>query len=225
MPIDGGVEQGWISKYALQANALAADSWGRQAMEDGFLIADKCNAAFKIRCKDQFLDVSAAAANAVRNAEDLSAALPITFTIDAQPDVPRTLTWALAHTNITAFTLIFVGVDAKGKAVTETFSEASGWSGETSAAFARVTSITLSARTGTGATDTCNIGIGSKLGLSNPIAATSSVYKVTKNKADYPPASYTVDAVNDTVDVSTGGAIVADDDFCMSYETPMNAAS
>jgi hypothetical protein len=190
-----GIETGWISEHAIEADALKNHT---------------------IQCQDIFLDVLAAATNNVVTAEDVSAALPITCTIAAQPDVPRTLSWVITHANITAFTLTFVGVNAKGETVTETFT-ATAWSGETSNAFATLTSVKLTARTGTGATDTLNVGIGSKLGLSNNLQAATSVIKVTKNKADYPAASYTAEATYDTVDVSTGAAIVADDDFTITY--------
>lgn len=192
-----GIETGWVSEHALEATALKHHT---------------------IQLRDMFLDVAAAATDSVRNNEDLSAAKPITCTIDAQPDLPRTITWVITHANITALTLVIVGVDGKGEAITETHTAGGAvWSGETSNAFATITSITVSARTGTGATDTLDVGCGSKLGLSNNLQSASSVIKVTKNKLDYPAASYTVDADYDTVDVSTGAAIVADDDFTITY--------
>lgn len=176
-------------------------------------------------CENQinmFMDVLAASVDHVRNNEDLSAGIPITFTIDAQPDIPRTLTWVLTHANITEFDLEIIGVDAKGNTVTETFDEGDGWSGETSNAFATITSIKLTSRTGTGGGDVMDIGIGSKLGLTNIIYATGDVYKVTKNSANYPAASYTVDATYHTVDVSTGAAIIGGDDFCLFYKSNLN---
>lgn len=195
-PVESGVERGFVGKDALKADALAR---------------------YTIQARDLFLDILAAAADSVRNNEDLSAALPITFTIDLQPDVARTISFALLHVNITAFTLTIIGVNGKGEAVTETFTAASGWTFETVEAYATITSIKLAARTGTGAADTCDVGMGSKLGLSLPLDSVVGVFKATKNKADYPAASYTVDATYDLVDVSTGAAIVADDDFCISY--------
>lgn len=197
MPKEDGIERGCIGKDALQADALQR---------------------YTVQARDMFLDVLAAATNNVVTAEDVSAAIPITCTIAAQPDVPRTISWVITHANITAATVVFVGVNAKGEAVTESFAAGGAvWSGETSNAFATITSVKVTARTGTGATDTLNVGIGSKLGLSNPLQAATSVIKVTKNKADYPAASYTVSAAYDTVDVSAGAAIVADDDFTISY--------
>jgi hypothetical protein len=45
---------------------------------------------------------------------------------------------------------------------------------------------------------------------------------VKKNNADWPAASYTVDTTYDTVDVSTGGAIVGGDDFTIYYRSNLN---
>jgi len=160
-----------------------------------------------------------AAAAYIRTNEDLSAATPITFTLDAQPDVPRTLTWAFdSHAQITEFDLEFIGVNAKGETVTETFDEGDGWSGETSNAFATITSIKLLTRTGTGVGDTMDIGIGSKVGLANAIIATSDVFKIKKNNAHMDSGDYTVEATYHTVDLSTGGAIVGGDDFAIWYK-------
>ena len=175
---------------------------------------------------DLFMDVLAASANHVRAAQDLSLAIPITFTIDAQPDAPRTITWAfVAHVNITAYTMEIVGVDARHNTRTVTWTETAGWSGETSIAFAIITSIKMTARTGTGVGDTMNVGIGSKLGLSDIIYATDYVMKIKKNNADYPPASYTVNTANGTVDVSPGGAIVGGDDYTIWFHSNLNILS
>jgi len=166
---------------------------------------------------EHFQDVLAADTDYIVAAEDLSAAAPITFTIDAQPDVPRTITWVLTHTNITAFTLVINGIDAKGQNKRETFTAASGWSGETSNAFATIASISLSTRTGTGAGDTCNIGIGSKLGLSNIITATTDVIQMKRNNAAITIG--TTSAVYGTVDATTIGAA---DDITILYRQNLN---
>jgi len=182
-----------------------------------------------LRKVEHFNKILAAGAALVRSNEDLSAAKPITFTIDAQPDVPRNLTWAFdSHAQITAFTITFTGKDAKGNTITDVITEASGWSGATAKAYATITSIIMSVRTGTGAGDTMDIGLGSILGLSSDVAAAGDVYKVTKsvaagNAGDYPAASFTVNATNDTVDVSTGGAIADGDAFTIWYKSRMLA--
>jgi hypothetical protein len=109
----------------------------------------------KSQVSDLFMDVLAVSATHIRSNEDLSAATPITFTIDAQPDVPRTLSWSFdSHAQITEYDMEVIGVDAKGNTVTETWDETAGWSGETSNAFATITSIKMTSRTGTGAADT-----------------------------------------------------------------------
>jgi len=73
---------------------------------------------------DMFMDVLAVSTTHVRSNEDLSAATPITFTIDNQPDVPRTLSWAFdSHAQITEYDMEVVGIDAKGNTVTETWDE------------------------------------------------------------------------------------------------------
>ncbi len=197
MPRQGSTEQGFISKYALERTSLFYH---------------------KFNFTEHFHDLLAAAVDNVRNNEDLSAALPITVTIDAQPGAPRILSWVITHGQITALTLVFLGTNAKGETVTQTFTAGGAvWSGVTSEAFARITSITVTARTGTGAADTLDVGLGSLVGLANPLHDASSVLKIVKNHLDMPPAEYTVEAVYDTVDLSTGGAIVADDDFTITY--------
>ncbi|MDD3951902.1 MAG: right-handed parallel beta-helix repeat-containing protein [Desulfobacterales bacterium] len=161
--------------------------------------------------KDDFMDVLAESATAIRAGEDLSATVPITFTITNQPDVPRNLTWALAsHAQITAFTLDIRGITAFGSDVTESFTQASGWSGATANAFAKITSVKLSARTGTGAGDTANIGTSTKLGLCNRIQATADVITVKKNTALMANGAFTPDITHHVVDV---GSITAADNF------------
>lgn len=167
---------------------------------------------------EHFQDVLVASATSIRSNEDLSAATPHTFALDAQPDVPRRLTWAFdAHAQITAFSITFTGVNAKGVTITQTITEASGWSGTTNEAFASITSIIMTARTGTGAGDTIDIGVNDVVGLGNSLIAATDVYKVKKNNAHFPAASYTVEAVYDTVNLATAGAITSGDDFTIWY--------
>ena len=161
---------------------------------------------------------------AVDTAEDVSAAVPITFTLSLQPDVPRTLTWGfIAHTNVTAFHLVFLGEDARGNTIAETFTQATGWSGETINAYARITSIKLTSRTGTGATDTMKVGFSSKIGLANQISKTTDVYKVSFNSVDALPGSYVPIVVGSLVDFNPAGMtpFVAFDFGVISYKAPM----
>jgi len=173
------------------------------------------------------MDVLAALANHVVAAEDLTAAAPITCTIAAQPDVPRNVTITItdANTSITAFQITVAGIDGKGRSVSEVFTFAGGLTQTGNIAFATITSVTVDSITGADAGDVLDVGIGSKLGLSNPIYLTGDVYKVKKNNADWASANYTVNATYDTVDVSTGGAIVGGDDFTIYYRSNLNIVS
>ncbi len=172
---------------------------------------------------DFFMDVLAVSATQVRSNEDLSEAIPNTFTLDAQPDVPRTLSGHFdTHAQITAYTIVFTGVDAKGNIVTETFTEAaSPWDFETVNSYSTITSIIMTARTGTGAGDTMDIGITDVLGLSNNIYATADVYKIKKNNANAVVAVAQVNATYDTYDMAVIG-LGGTDDFTIWYRSNLN---
>ncbi len=225
------MSSGWLSSWSIWKAALrkyiltnddGSPSW--EFPERNGYVPITYSDDIYFRFVEHFNKVLAEVADNIVTAEDLSAALPISCTIAAQPDVPRSLKWAFAsHAQITAFTLSIAGTNAKGQSVTETFTEASGWSGETSNAFATITNIVVSARTGTGAGDTLNVGTGSKIGLGNNIIVASDVFKVVKsaaagNAADYTGvANVTAEGTYDTVDVSTGAAIVDGDSFTIHY--------
>jgi len=225
--------RGWLSPWAIFDPATGLYKWEAEDSTPKWTFPNRNGYAIfgsssdhKVKVCDAFMFVRAALATYIRAAEDLSAAVPLTFTIDAQPDVPRTITWAFtSHVNITAFSITFTGVNARGEVVTETITQASGWTGETHNAFATITSIIMTARTGTGVGDTMNVGIGSKLGLSNPLPATADVYKCSKVLAaglatDYSGAgNLTPDATYSVVDVSTGAAIVDADCYTILYKS------
>ena len=171
------------------------------------------------------MDVLAISATHIRSNEDLSAGTPITFTLDAQPDVPRTLSWSFdSHAQITEYDMEVIGVDAKGASITETWDETAGWSGETSNAFATITSIKMISRTGTGAGDTMDIGITDVLGLSNTIYKTSDVFKIKKNNANATVAGAQVNNTYDTYDMAVIGLGVGDD-FTIWYKSNLNIIS
>ncbi len=170
---------------------------------------------------DMFMDLLVVDVTHVRSNEALNAGVPITFTIDAQPDVPRTLSWAFdSHAQITEYDMEVIGVDAKGNTITETWDEGDGWTGETDNAFATITSIKMTSRTGTGAGDTMDIGITDHLGLSNVIYAAGDVYKVKENNADLPVVGGQVDVDYGTYDLN--GAIGAADDFTIWFRSNLN---
>jgi len=216
-----------VSRMQTDQTVFTADTAGRSALASKLIQKDHLDDMY-LRHVDHFNKVLAAASAGIRSNEDLSAVLPINFAIDAQPDVPRNLTWAFdSHAQVAAFTLVIAGKDAKGNSITDTFTAADGWAGATAKAYATITSIQLTARTGTGVGDTMDFGSGSLLGLANDLAAAGDVFKVAKslaagNSADYPAASYVVDATNDTVDVSTGAAIVDGDSFTIWYKTDLH---
>lgn len=239
------MESNLANTYALaqtpKVDGLATQQYGIREINDGYtrdnfisgneahnnVVADieindaPGSIAYRQYC-DIFMDVLAVTANHVRNNEDLSAGIPITFTIDAQPDKPRTLSGHFdSHVNITAYTIAIVGVDAKGIAITETMTEADGWDWETDSAFATITSITMSARTGTGVGDTMDIGITDVLGLSNVIYATGDVYKISKNNANAVVAGAQVDATYDTYDMAVIG-LAGTDDFTIWFRSNLN---
>lgn len=189
--------------------------------EDG---ATAFNSSGRIIHSDVFMDVLGVSATHVRSNEDLSAAIPITYTLDAQPDVPRTLSWAFdTHAQITEYDIEIIGVDGKGSTVTETWNEAAGWSGETNNAFAIISSIKLTSRTGTGVGDTMDIGITDVLGLSNVIGSVLDVFKIKKNNTNATVDSAHVNATYHTYDLGVIG-LVATDDFTIWYKSNLNTA-
>jgi len=173
---------------------------------------------------DLFMDVLAVSANHVVAAQALHLADPTVCVIAAQPDVPRTLSWAFTHPTLTAYTMDIVGVNAKGQTVTETFTQADGWTGETDNAFATVTSITVHTMTGAALGDILNVGITDVLGLSNVIYATGDVYKIKKNNANAVVAGAQVDTDYDTYDMAVIG-LVAGDDFTVYFRSNLNIIS
>jgi hypothetical protein len=171
---------------------------------------------------DTFTDVLGVVATHVRSNEDLSEAIPNTFTIDLQPDVPRTLSGHFdAHANITAYTIVIRGTDASGLSTLETKTEADGWDWETNQAFATITSIIMTARTGTGAGDTMDIGITDVLGLSNKILEIADVYKIKKGQDNQTVATAQVSATYYTYDMSVIG-LADGDDITIWYRTNLN---
>lgn len=159
-------------------------------------------------------NVSMATGSFCRTGQDLSAATPIVYTIDKQPDCPRTIRWAITHSQITAFTLVIVGIDANGVSHTETFTQASGWNGETAYAYLKITSVTMTTRTGTGAGDTGTIGVGDSFGVPGYLPAVTSIILMTKNGA--PTTAFTFNAVYQKIAVTA--ATVSGDDYVIYYK-------
>ena len=69
MPLDvGGLnkETGWVSKWALQIGALAADAIGRQAIEDAYFAA---TSAMRAKFADEFINAAKIATGAITAAK------------------------------------------------------------------------------------------------------------------------------------------------------------
>lgn len=172
---------------------------------------------------DLFMDVLAVSATHLLNAQDVSAyAGGETPAIAAQPDVPRNITItafdAAAGAPVLTMTIIITGVDAKGNAVSETFTTSGSETKIGNVAFATVTSQEVDIIAGNGAGDTLSVGIDIKLGLSNEIYATSDVYKIKKNAANAVVAGAQVSVAYGTYDMTVIG-LAATDDFTIWYKT------
>ncbi len=94
----------------------------------------------------------------------------------SNPDVPRNITATAGGTatDIKAIQVVIAGTDAEGKAITETlpaFTVDTAGTVVGSKAFKTVTSITIPAHDGTGATTA--IGVGSKLGIGRRLSRNS----------------------------------------------------
>jgi hypothetical protein len=163
---------------------------------------------------------------------DLSAALPINLMpAAAQPDYPRSLLFAFnSHAQITEFSITITGVNAKGVAISETFTQVDGWTFETNNAFASVTSCQMTARTGTGAGDTIDITHANKFGLPNNIDEEADVYKIVQyssaggSVSDVLLSAVTVNTTFDTVYIPE--ALYASlDTFVIFYKSNINNMS
>ena len=173
----------------------------------------------KSTVNDWFFDVKAVSASHVCNNIDVSSTVPITFDISAQPDVPRALSGHFdSHAEITAYAITIIGIDARGRPITETITEVSGWDWETNNAFAKITSIQMTARTGTGTSDTMDVGITDSLGLSKSVCCASDIFKIKKNNKDVAVVTADVNSRYGTWNIGT--IELADgDDFAISYTT------
>lgn len=144
----------------------------------------------------------------------------VVTTAITNPDVPRNVTATAGGTNtdIKAIQVIVAGTDIDGNAITETlpaFTVDTAGTVTGSKAFKTVTSITIPAHDGTGATTA--IGRGAKLGLPNRLPGRNTVlaaYLAGVREATAPTVA--ADATNisgNTVQLSSalnGGAVVVD---------------
>jgi len=140
------------------------------------------------------------------------------WTIAAQPDVPRNMVITIVDTtpSITAGVVTIVGVGAYGQAVTETFDCSAGAGTYTgNVAFATVTSVTTSsfATLGGSGDETLSVGSGAKLGL--PCYKLKAVYKACAAGAN--EAVGTVSTTYGTIAPTTPADGTSDFDFWFTY--------
>jgi len=170
-----------------------------------------------------FQDVLDESATAIVNAQDCSDfSSKYDCTIAAQPDCPRnvTLTVTDANTGISAFTIRVRGLDARGAQAVEEFLFAGGLTQTGYTAFSFIDEVTIENMVGNAGADTVSIGTGTHFGLGNEIFATSDVFKVKENNADY--SGSTILPPYNTVNFETGAGVDAGDDFTVFYRSNKN---
>lgn len=96
-----------------------------------------------------------------------------TASIIAQPKTPRNVKVTITDGNssISAYSLTIAGKAPDGTTISETFTFADGLTPTGSKIFASITSVTWNSGTGNGASDTLDLGYGSKLGVPVPYGA------------------------------------------------------
>jgi hypothetical protein len=191
---------GWVNFYA---HTLNTPPWGVQEIStaDFAALVKFCNdiglkvitwteaekylnkpVEFEMR-RDIFSSCAASATNNIITAQSLGGDINTPLTIAAQPDHPRTLYAVITHTNLTAATIEIKGINSRGQTVIETFTFTSYWDGVTSNAFAKVTSVKIISRTGTGSGDTINVGAYTGFGLSGNLVDLGHISILKKNNA------------------------------------------
>jgi hypothetical protein len=160
-----------------------------------------------------------AATNAVK-AATASTGSPLVITTGlTQPDVPRNITATSAGTagDIKAIQVVVAGTDINGQAITETlpaFTVDSATTVVGSKAFRTVTSVTIPAHDGTGATTA--IGVGDKLGLPDYLSRNSVIaaYLAGVKEGTAPTVTTSTSSLsNNTADLNSaynGTAVVID---------------
>jgi len=180
-----------------------------------------------IECKattkqvELFMDCLANSTNHIITNEDLTVETPIICTIASQLDIPRNvlITVTDEDTSISAFDIDVLGVNAEGDIITENFVFAGGLVQVGNIAFGTITSVVVNSIIGDNEGDVLNVGIGSKIGLSNTISLSGDVYKITLGTTNLDLADYTVNVTYNTVDLSVGAPIGAYSDYTIWYKT------
>lgn len=196
-------EKGLITKWALAPGALAADTEGRDVMEDGYVTPAKTSGV-------TVPNVLGAPTVKAVGLDDVHAAitLPDTGTEEVttgitDPDVPRSINVQGNQVGITG-DLVIDGTNYNDEAISETFALSGTDEIVGDKAFKTVTKITVPVKNGAG--DTVAVGLGNKLGLHQTLAAAGQVLFCTLDRAVQAP-TVAVDADNiesNTVDLSAG---------------------
>ncbi|RLJ01551.1 MAG: hypothetical protein DRP08_05375 [Candidatus Aenigmatarchaeota archaeon] len=171
-----------------------------------------------MRYSDLFMDCLAASTNYVHSAITGTGAEQEITTGITNPDVPRNISITTTNNASPSGDVTITGVDARGNSVTENITIVPGGTAYGNVAFATVSKITIPA--GVSASDTVEVGISDKLGLSNVIYESGDVYKVKKNNADA-----TIGTVNPTYGTVDCATINAGDDFTIYYKSNLNIIS
>lgn len=130
-----------------------------------------------------------------------------TFTLAAQPDVPRNITITVTDTtpSLTAGTVVVTGLDCTGTTVTETLTFPTLTLTGTKI-FASVTSVVASGIPGPnlngGGDETIVVGVGNVIGLPNAITATTAVKHVYLGGARVAAPTLTAGSQTSGIDVS-----------------------
>jgi hypothetical protein len=105
------------------------------------------------------------------------------YTVAAQPDVPRniTVTQTAVDAEDTNGTIVVVGTDIAGNAISETITPNSGVTVAGAKAFKTVTSVTGAGWEIGGGNDTVTVGVGSLIGLPLALTADALVFAGTLN--------------------------------------------
>jgi len=218
--VKGCIFQGTDHKSAVISNGTSHDNVVQGNYSEGttgtpFDVSDS-DICYQ-RHSDLFMDVLAASANLIVNAQNfVDGAIALT---GVQPKYPRGLVFAITA-GVTEYTLTVVGTNGKGQTITEVYTFADdglAWSSDN--AFDEVTSITLADRAGAAAT--IDVGIDERLGLQNLIYETSDIWKIMKNGVKQIVAAAQVDVEYDTYDMSVI-TLAATDDFEIWYRSNLN---
>jgi hypothetical protein len=126
------------------------------------------------------------------------------LTIIAQPDVPRNITITITDANDSASgTVVLVGVDAAGRALTDTFVFGGGTKVFTGTKmYATLTSATVSGVAGAAAGDTIQVGVGDVIGLPSDIQVSTAVKYTSLGAVPVTPDAIAVGASTSGVDAN-----------------------